>query len=86
MKKAFVFPGQGAQFVGMGKDLYENSPEAKELFEKANEILGFRITDLIFSPVAGSGPRIRMLKDISGNIFKFDIGESDIIKLAENLH
>ncbi|MBD9192985.1 MAG: acyltransferase domain-containing protein [Roseburia inulinivorans] len=40
MKKAFVFPGQGAQFVGMGKDLYENSPEAKELFEKANEILG----------------------------------------------
>ncbi len=48
-KKAFVFPGQGAQFVGMGKDLYENSPEAKELFEKANEILGFRITDLMFN-------------------------------------
>ena len=48
MKKAFVFPGQGAQFVGMGKDLYENSPEAKELFEKANEILGFRITDLMW--------------------------------------
>ena len=47
--KAFVFPGQGAQFVGMGKDLYENSPEAKELFEKANEILGFRITDLMFN-------------------------------------
>ncbi|MBD5224556.1 MAG: ACP S-malonyltransferase [Bacteroidales bacterium] len=46
--KAFVFPGQGAQFVGMGKDLYENSPEARELFEKANEILGFRITDLMF--------------------------------------
>ncbi len=46
--KAFVFPGQGAQFVGMGKDLYENSPLAKELFEKANEILGFRITDLMF--------------------------------------
>ena len=48
MKKAFVFPGQGAQFVGMGKNLYENSPAAKELFEKANEILGFRITDLMF--------------------------------------
>ena len=48
MKKAFVFPGQGAQFVGMGKDLYEKSPEAKELFEKANEILGFRITDLMW--------------------------------------
>jgi len=46
--KAFVFPGQGAQYVGMGKDLYENSPEAKALFEKANEILGFRITDLMF--------------------------------------
>lgn len=47
--KAFVFPGQGAQFVGMGKDLYENSPLAKEMFEKANEILGFRITDLMFT-------------------------------------
>ena len=49
MKKAYVFPGQGAQFVGMGKDLYDNNPEAKELFEKANEILGFRITDLMFN-------------------------------------
>ena len=46
--KAYVFPGQGAQFVGMGKDLYDNSPLAKELFEKANEVLGFRITDLMF--------------------------------------
>src|SRR5574344_1209743 len=49
MKKAYVFPGQGAQFVGMGKDLYDNLPLAKEMFEKANEILGFRITDLMFS-------------------------------------
>ena len=47
--KAYVFPGQGAQFVGMGKDLYENNPLAKEMFEKANEILGFRITDLMFA-------------------------------------
>ncbi len=46
--KAYVFPGQGAQFVGMGKDLYLNSAQAKELFEKANQILGFRITDLMF--------------------------------------
>lgn len=47
--KAYIFPGQGAQFVGMGKDLYEKFPLAKEMFEKANEILGFRITDLMFS-------------------------------------
>ena len=47
--KAYVFPGQGAQFTGMGKDLYDNSPLAKELFEKANEILGFKITDIMFT-------------------------------------
>lgn len=50
--KAYVFPGQGAQFTGMGKDLYENSPLAKELFEKANDILGFRITNIMFEGTA----------------------------------
>ncbi len=49
MKKAYVFPGQGSQFVGMGKDLYENSAMAKDLFEQANTILGFRITDMMFA-------------------------------------
>ena len=47
--KAYIFPGQGAQFVGMGKDLYERSDKARELFEKANGILGFRITDIMFN-------------------------------------
>jgi [acyl-carrier-protein] S-malonyltransferase len=47
--KAYVFPGQGAQFTGMGKDLFDRSPEAKEIFERADSILGFRITDLMFT-------------------------------------
>jgi len=52
MKKAFVFPGQGAQFTGMGKDLYDNVPLAKTLFERANDILGFSITDIMFNGTA----------------------------------
>ncbi len=64
--KAYVFPGQGAQFVGMGKDLYETSPLAKEMFEKANEVLGFRITDLMF---AGTDEDLRQTKVTQPAIF-----------------
>lgn len=64
--KAYVFPGQGAQFVGMGKDLYENDATAKALFEKANDILGFRITDLMF---AGTDEDLRQTKVTQPAIF-----------------
>ena len=64
--KAYVFPGQGAQFVGMGKDLYENSELAKELFEIANDILGFRITDLMFN---GTDEDLRQTKVTQPAIF-----------------
>ena len=64
--KAFVFPGQGAQFVGMGKDLYENNHVAKEMFDKANEILGFNITDLMFN---GTDEDLRQTKVTQPAIF-----------------
>src|SRR6266542_3161203 len=64
--KAYVFPGQGAQFVGMGKDLYDKYPVAKELFEKANNILGFRITDLMF---AGTDEDLKQTKVTQPAIF-----------------
>ena len=64
--KAYVFPGQGAQFTGMGKDLYEASEEAKELFEQANEILGFRITDIMFE---GEAEQLKQTKVTQPAIF-----------------
>ena len=64
--KAFVFPGQGAQFVGMGKDLCDNNPVAREMFEKANEVLGFRITDLMFE---GTDEDLRQTKVTQPAIF-----------------
>lgn len=66
MKHAYVFPGQGAQFSGMGKELYENNAEAKALFEKANEILGFRITDIMFE---GSADDLKQTKVTQPAVF-----------------
>ncbi|MBL7910016.1 MAG: ACP S-malonyltransferase [Bacteroidia bacterium] len=66
MKKAYIFPGQGSQFPGMGKDLYDNNPLAKELFEKANSILGFKITDTMF---AGTEEELKQTKITQPAIF-----------------
>lgn len=66
MAKAYVFPGQGAQFVGMGKDLYESNINAKELFDKANEILRYRITDIMFE---GSDEDLKQTKVTQPAVF-----------------
>ena len=66
MSKAYVFPGQGAQFVGMGKDLYESNTLAKELFDKTNEILGYKITDIMF---AGTDEDLKQTKVTQPAVF-----------------
>ncbi|MDR0971718.1 MAG: ACP S-malonyltransferase [Bacteroidales bacterium] len=66
MKRAYVFPGQGSQFVGMGKDLYEKNPDAKQMFEKANKILGFSITDIMFN---GTDEDLKQTKVTQPSVF-----------------
>src|SRR6185436_13788019 len=81
MKKAYIFPGQGSQFVGMGKDLYESSQQAKELFEKANNIIGFRITDLMFS---GTEEDLKQTKVTQPSIFIHSV--IAVLKMGESFN
>jgi [acyl-carrier-protein] S-malonyltransferase len=76
MMKAYVFPGQGAQFQGMGKDLHESSPLARDMFEKANSILGFRITDIMFS---GTDEELRQTKVTQPAIFLHSVILASVI-------
>ena len=80
--KAYVFPGQGAQFTGMGKDLYENSPVAKELFEKANDILGFRITDIMFE---GTAEELKETKVTQPAVFLHSVILAKVLDVKPNM-
>ena len=80
MKKAYVFPGQGAQFPGMGKDLYDSSAKAAEMFEQANDILGFRITDIMFE---GTEEELKQTKVTQPAIF---IHSVVMAKMMEDFH
>ena len=64
MKKAYVFPGQGAQFSGMGHDLYQSSPAAKALFDKADEVLGFKISEIMLAAPTKSCARPKLLSQL----------------------
>ncbi len=80
--KAYVFPGQGAQFVGMGKDLYEASPLAKEMFDKANEILGFNITDIMF---AGTDEELKQTKVTQPAVFLHSVVLAKVLDIKPEM-